>query len=136
MPPRRLKQDLLEDWDYKFLINLNPKDVLILDHLNNNFTNIGKLMTNPEYEIILSRGVELSKTGKVVFCEKCKKFIPIPKKALMCKACNSKLNPNEIETIFNLNDYSPIIFLKTAYPVCPNGMKIPDLFLTKFVSYG
>ncbi|MFX1411339.1 MAG: N-6 DNA methylase [Promethearchaeota archaeon] len=96
-------QNLIEKWDYKFLINLNSVDKVILDHLNNNFQKVNDLINNNDFKIFLSRGVELGKEGKVIFCNNCQKFLPIPKKELKCRVCGSSLNEDSIENIIHGN---------------------------------
>ena len=99
----QITQKLIEKWDYKFLINLNSMDSVILDHLNNNFPKLSDLINSENFTILLSRGIELGKAGKVIFCTKCQKYLPLPKKELKCNVCNSSLNEDLIETIIYEN---------------------------------
>lgn len=99
----QINQKIIEKWDYKFLINLNSTDISILDHLNSNFPKLNYLINNDDFTILLRRGVELGKEGKVIFCANCKKYLPLPKKELKCKVCNSYLNEDLIEKIIFKN---------------------------------
>jgi len=47
----------------------------------------------------LSRGVELGKEGKVIYCDKCQTNYPLPSKELKCPECRSNLNSKYIEKI-------------------------------------
>ncbi|MFX1322617.1 MAG: N-6 DNA methylase [Promethearchaeota archaeon] len=98
-----ITQKIIENWDYKFLINLNSMDIAILDHLNNNFPKFNDLINCKDFTILLSRGIELGKEGNVIFCSKCQKYLPLPKKELKCKVCNSSLNEDLIENIIYEN---------------------------------
>ena len=64
---KELNQKLIKIFDYKFLVNLNSTDMKILKYLNENFPKLGDLITGNRFEIILSRGVELGKEGKIVY---------------------------------------------------------------------
>lgn len=92
-------QKNIKNWDFRFLINLNKKDIIILDDLNKKFPKLKDIIKDESYKIILSRGVELGKDGKVIYCKKCERFYPLPKKELKCKECNTLLDKNLIETI-------------------------------------
>ncbi len=94
-----VKQNVLKDWSYKFLINLNSMDISLINKLNNQFPKLRDLIKDPNFSISMSRGVELGKEGKVIYCEKCKKFLPLPKKELRCKECNYNLDDKSIERI-------------------------------------
>ena len=82
-------QDLIEKWDYKFLIYLNKIDISILNHLSINFPKIKDLYKNYHIKLVLGRGVELTKTGEIIFCETCNKYLPIPQKELKCQTKNT-----------------------------------------------
>ncbi len=94
-----LLQKSIKKWDFKFLIHLNDMDLHIIDHLNEDFPKLGDLNNNEGFKVWLSRGVELSKTGKIIFCEKCKLYFPIPKNNLLCQKCGSQLEIERIEKI-------------------------------------
>lgn len=94
-----LIQELIEKWDYKFLIDLNNRDITLLNYLNVEFSKLKSLNKKYGIKILLSRGVELSKTGKVIFCPKCRKYFPLPKSTLTCNGCNALLNRNDVKRI-------------------------------------
>ena len=94
-----LPQEILENWSYKFLIHLNETDILILEHLTTDFPKLKDLPDKFNVKLVLSRGVELSKTGKIIFCKKCSKYLPIPQKELKCDTCNSILDEKNSEYI-------------------------------------
>ncbi len=94
-----LLQQTIEKWNYKFLIHLNESDISILEQLNREFPKLKDLSDRYNVKLVLSRGVELSKTGKIIFCKKCGKYLPIPQKKLKCDTCNSILNGENSENI-------------------------------------
>ena len=96
---REISQETLKKWNFQFLVNLNDTDIFILNYLSEKFQKVEDIMNKDGFEIILVRGVELNKKGKVIYCNVCKKYMPLPKKSLFCKDCNSKLDSNSIETI-------------------------------------
>ncbi|MFX0033096.1 MAG: Eco57I restriction-modification methylase domain-containing protein, partial [Candidatus Hermodarchaeota archaeon] len=96
---RSIPQMVLKKWDYNFLINLDDRDMHILDYLNSNFLNLKEINIKPDYNIKIFRGVELGKEGKVLFCKKCEKYIPMPTRNKICKDCNSILNFDNFERI-------------------------------------
>ena len=98
---KELNQKLIKKFDYKFLVYLNSTDVKILEHLNENFPKLGDLIIDNRFGIILSRGVELGKEGKIVYCHNCKKYLPFPKKELICRDCNNLINIETLETIIH-----------------------------------
>jgi methylase of polypeptide subunit release factors len=100
---RNIIQEELKRWDYKFLINLNEEDFFIINHLNTQFPKLKDLKGRKDFNILLSRGIELTKKGQVIFCENCRKFFPIPKKALNCPGCREPLKEKNIETIISEN---------------------------------
>jgi len=117
-------QQHFEDWDYKFLINLNQEDIKILNFLNKNFSKLRHIMEQSKYDIILTRGVELTKEGKIIFCPVCNKFYPLPTGKLICKTCKQELSTHSIETIIvdqkpkNPNDdYAPFIYSINRYQI-------------------
>ncbi|TFG15209.1 MAG: hypothetical protein EU531_08540 [Promethearchaeota archaeon] len=117
-------QSYFKDWKYKFLINLSQKDVKILDFLNKNFPKLNHLIENSEFDIYIRRGVELTKEGKVIYCQICNKYYPLPRERLVCKICNNELLPQSIENIVidhkiqrpKLN-YKPFIYSINRYKV-------------------
>lgn len=98
-PLKIIKQKAIENRNHDFLINLNNIDMSILDHLNNNFLKLGDLLEKNGFVMILSRGVELGKSGKVIHCDNCRKFYPLPKKELKCRKCGCLLKNESIEKI-------------------------------------
>ncbi len=121
---RELNQKLIEKFDFKFQIYLNAIDVKIIDHLNENFPKLGNLMNDASYHIILSRGIELGKGGKIVYCQVCQKYFPIPKKELICPVCRNLINLESLETIITDEiplegglDYQKFLFSMNRYKV-------------------
>ncbi len=119
-----IKQSTLKEWEYKFLVNINEDDSKILEYLNSNFPKIRNIMKNPEYKIIIFRGVELGKEGAVVYCKKCKRYIPLPKNNDVCKDCNCLLDLHFVEKIVNdkipkglEENYRPFLFSMNRYQV-------------------
>ncbi|MFX0020726.1 MAG: Eco57I restriction-modification methylase domain-containing protein [Candidatus Hermodarchaeota archaeon] len=98
-PEENLPQNVIENWNYKFLIHLNQADISILDQLNSGFPKLKDLPDNYNVKLILGRGVELSKTGKVIYCETCAKYLPIPQKKYKCDVCDSYLKEENSENI-------------------------------------
>ncbi|MBD3342856.1 MAG: N-6 DNA methylase, partial [Candidatus Lokiarchaeota archaeon] len=85
---KKIIQKRFQNPGYKFLINLNDKDLTILNHLNC-FPKLKNLNQKEGFKLSLSRGVELAKTGEIIYCDRCELFYPIPKKALICPECRS-----------------------------------------------
>ena len=124
---KMILQENLKKWDYKFLIHLNNTDISIIEYLNKTFLTINDINKRKFSEISLSRGVELGKSGEIVFCESCKKYFPLPKKNLTCRECNtgfkqekkekiiSNLLPCEPTKDFQLFLYSINRYLKSPY---------------------
>jgi hypothetical protein len=56
-------------------------------------------MEKNSFKFLLSRGVELSKTGEIVYCKYCRKYFPIPKKEFRCPSCRIPLKQEHIEKI-------------------------------------
>lgn len=94
-----IKQEAIKKHDYKFVINLNQRDVEILDYLKSNFPKLSDLMNDTRFSISLKRGVEIGKEGYVVYCETCQIYQPLPKKHLVCKICGSPLNEKFLDKI-------------------------------------
>jgi hypothetical protein len=123
-----IQQNTIENWNYKFLIHLNNMDIFILEHLFTKFPKFKDLSKKYNIDLVLGRGVELTKTGKIIFCEKCKKYLPIPHNILKCHRCQSDLSeenseniiyevipPNAIRDNFQLFLYSIKRYQKTQY---------------------
>ena len=121
---KHILQNKLINWDFNFLIHLNDTDSSILDHLNKNFPKMKDLTVQAGFIIKLSRGVELTKTGEVIFCENCGYYLPIPKKSLICPKCNSLLNAEQIEKIIynnlpnnDINDFKSFLASINRYNI-------------------
>ncbi|NVM37320.1 MAG: N-6 DNA methylase [Candidatus Lokiarchaeota archaeon] len=110
---KTIPQEIIEKWKYKFLIHLNRIDISIIEHLTTNFIRLKDLNKKSEFKFSLSRGVELTKTGKIIYCENCRKYLPIPKNLLKCRECNSPLNKGRTENI--IYDTVPEDKLKKKY---------------------
>ena len=128
-----IPQNMVEKWNYNFLINLNQKDIKIIDYLKKSFPNLEILLKDSEYKILISRGVELAKNGQIIYCINCKKYSPVPKEELVCKRCNFILNKDLIEKIIvntipeNSNEeYSPFIYSINRYKI--NKKKFINLY--------
>ncbi len=131
---KKIKQGLVEKWNYKFLINLDGRDIRILDYLNSNFPNLKDLIRKFNHDIILTRGVELTKEGKVIYCKKCQKYMPMPKRKLICKYCNQPLSRNLMEKIItnkvnekNEQSFERFIYRMSRYKI----MKYKYIDITK-----
>ncbi|MFO8016993.1 MAG: N-6 DNA methylase [Promethearchaeia archaeon] len=120
----KLKQKRFKDWDYRFLINLNEKDISLLNHLNKNFPKIKDLIDRDNIAIKLQRGVEIGKDGKIFYCSICKKYYPLPKRRnnLSCKICDTNIEEKNIERIIvdeipvNSNaNYLPFVYAINRY---------------------
>jgi len=96
---KEISQKILFKWDYKFLIHLSEEDIYIINHLDDRFPKLKELIKKDDFNILLRRGIELTKRGEVILCENCKKYFPIPKKELNCPECNQSLNEENIERI-------------------------------------
>ena len=94
-----LLQKDMPEWDYKYLIHLNQMDINILKHLNSKFPKLKSLMDDSKFSISINRGVELGKDGKVIFCNQCKKYFPLPKSNLICIKCGAGMNSKNIDKI-------------------------------------
>lgn len=142
----KIPQYLIKQWDYEFLINLNEDDIRILDHLNNSFLKLEDLIESSDFNIKLSRGVELGKEGEVIYCETCQKYYPLPNKELYCPECRIALNRNCIERIVLEKipnglepQFKPFIYSMNRYNVnelkyintTKNGINYKDLDLYK-----
>ncbi|MFW9941759.1 MAG: Eco57I restriction-modification methylase domain-containing protein [Candidatus Thorarchaeota archaeon] len=96
---KEISQKTLLKWKYKFLIHLSDEDINIINYINDNFPKLKEIMIKEDFNILLSRGVELTKKGEIILCENCKKYFPIPKKQLTCPECFNPLNEENIERI-------------------------------------
>ncbi len=103
---KKIPQDSFKNWNFNFLIHLDDVDISILNNLNNNNPKLNELITKKDFRILLSRGVELTKTGEIIFCGECQKFFPLPKKELSCPICKHTLRREHIEKI--ISDSVPI----------------------------
>ncbi len=122
--PSKISQNIIEKWSYRFLINLNDQDREIIEFLNINFPELNDLNANPNFKIDLWRGVELGKNGKVIFCNTCKKYFPLPKNNYICKECKSELSKDSIECIIIKSikgdlkkKYKPFLYSINRYQV-------------------
>ncbi|MFX1570020.1 MAG: Eco57I restriction-modification methylase domain-containing protein [Promethearchaeota archaeon] len=98
---RFIPQKNFKRWDYKFLIHLDSKDTLILKNLIKNASKLKDLNAKYGIQYDLSRGVELTKTGEIIFCQKCNRYLPIPKNLSKCPLCSSPLDTQRIEKIIH-----------------------------------
>ncbi|MFW9824449.1 MAG: Eco57I restriction-modification methylase domain-containing protein, partial [Candidatus Thorarchaeota archaeon] len=121
---KEILQENLRDWGYMFLIHLSKEDASIIQYLNHNFTKLGDLINNNSYEITLSRGVELAKTGEIIYCEFCSKYFPVPKGGLKCPDCKRSLKIENLENIIvenppkeNINNYKLFLYKLNRYQV-------------------
>ena len=116
-----LPQMLFENLDYKFLVALDVLDIQILEKLSQ-ISKLKDLLKDQRFEILLSRGVELSKEGKTIFCKKCNIYSPLPKSDLRCRSCRSILGKENIEIIIqreqptvNNDDYRRLLLSINRY---------------------
>ncbi|MFX1238365.1 MAG: TaqI-like C-terminal specificity domain-containing protein, partial [Promethearchaeota archaeon] len=86
---KKLLQKQIKSWNYDFLIHIDKRDIKILDYLSSHFKSLGEIMDLDNYEISLSRGVELGKDGQVICCNNCGYYIPLPKKPIACFKCKN-----------------------------------------------
>lgn len=96
---KMILQENLKKWDCKFLIHLNNTDISIIEYLSKTFQTLNDINKRNGFKILLSRGVELGKSGEIVFCESCKKYFPLPKKKLSCRECNTDFKQEKREKI-------------------------------------
>jgi len=118
------KQSNITKWDYKFLIHLAQQDIEILEHLNSNFKSLTDLISDSQFEISISRGVEMGKEGDVIYCDSCNRYCPLPKENFICLKCGSTLNSNATEKIVVRtipkgleNAYKPFIYTLNRYSI-------------------
>ncbi|MFX1363595.1 MAG: Eco57I restriction-modification methylase domain-containing protein [Promethearchaeota archaeon] len=120
---KTIPQVEIEKWNFKFLIHLNKVDISIKEYLATNFIKLKELNTKNDYIFLLSRGVELTKTGEIIYCEKCKKYLPVPKDLLKCRECNSLLKKEKTEKIIYdklpkdsfIDKYKPFLYSIRRY---------------------
>ncbi|MFX1489644.1 MAG: Eco57I restriction-modification methylase domain-containing protein, partial [Promethearchaeota archaeon] len=117
-----IHQDSLPNQDFKFLINLTMKDEQIIKYLKKEFPPLKRLMEDNRFKISLGRGVELSKSGEIIYCESCAQFLPIPKRGLICPQCKNILKENQKEKIIydsiptdNQNNFKMFIYAINRY---------------------
>ena len=110
----KILQNLIELWDFEFLINLNENDIRILDYLNTNFPKLEDLIESPDFNIRLSRGVELGKEGEVIFCAICQKYYPLPNIKLKCPdpICNLRFSIDKFE--FSLASWTAAVLIASV----------------------
>jgi adenine-specific DNA-methyltransferase len=117
----KLPQVLFVNLNYRFLVNLDDIDIQILENLSQT-SKLRDLIRDQRFDILLSRGVELGKEGKIIFCKKCKTYSPLPKKSLRCKSCKAVLLEEKIERIIqkkpprpNIDDYRRLLYSINRY---------------------
>lgn len=93
--------------DYLFNIDLNSNEEKAIRILQDQYT-FGKIANS-------ARGIELSKNGKVVKCNKCMLWLPYPcSKEPICPHCSSSLNLTKLERDIIIKDFK---FCKSAVPL-------------------
>jgi hypothetical protein len=124
---KQILQETLKKWDYKFLIHLSDTDISIMEHLSKNFTRLTDINKKEGFKISLSRGVELAKTGEIIFCKRCGLYYPVPKKYLKCPECKSELKAEHIESIIydkipeeRKGDFKPFLYGINRYEIKDN----------------
>ncbi|MGQ4876315.1 MAG: N-6 DNA methylase [Promethearchaeia archaeon] len=95
----KLTQESIKKMDYEFLVHLTEKDIEIVYFLKSKFPKLEDIMNDIQFDIILSRGIELGKEGNIIYCNNCKKYIPLPRKGLKCIYCQKELNKENRENI-------------------------------------
>ncbi|MHA1382448.1 MAG: Eco57I restriction-modification methylase domain-containing protein [Candidatus Helarchaeota archaeon] len=88
-----------EKWDFNFYLHLTKNDEKLIDKLQRNKTIEEIDKSHPDFYIQISRGMELTKKGKIFYCPKCKIYYPLPEKKSNCKKCGLKFNPELTESI-------------------------------------
>ncbi|MBD3194884.1 MAG: N-6 DNA methylase [Candidatus Lokiarchaeota archaeon] len=119
------RQERIKIWNYKFLINLNERDMELLKRLNQSFHKLKDLKNNNNYHISLNRGVELSKKGQIIFCANCKKYIPIPNRNYKCSMCGGDLEEiykekiivKKLDPTLSQEEYKPFIYSINRYHI-------------------
>jgi len=95
----QLIQENIKKMDYEFLVHLTEKDIEIMYFLKSKFPKLEDIINDIQFDIILSRGIELGKEGNIIYCNNCKKYMPLPRKGLKCIHCQKELNKENIENI-------------------------------------
>ncbi len=95
---KQISQRIIKNWGYKFLICLNERDIENIEYLSKNFPTLEDL-NHLGFQISINRGVELAKTGEIIFCDRCMQYYPVPKKKLKCPECGFELKTEYIEQI-------------------------------------
>jgi len=121
---KEMNQRLIKKFDYNFLVNLSSVDVKILEYLNEKFPKLADLLADDRFEIILSRGVELGKDGKIVYCHICQKYLPFPKNELICPDCKNFIKSETMESIIHKElplkkewEYSRFLYSISRYQI-------------------
>jgi len=121
---KEMNQNLIKKFDYNFLVNLSSVDVRILEHLNEKFPKLAEIIADDRFEIILSRGIELGKDGKIVYCHVCQKYLPFPKTELICPDCKSFIKNETLESIIHEelplkkeSEYSRFLYSISRYQI-------------------
>lgn len=77
--------------NYIFDIDLKRSEELVLEKFNKKTLSFGNFLCS-------SRGVELSKYGRIIQCQKCQLWFPLPKsKSPKCPHCSSALIKSDLE---------------------------------------
>ncbi|MFX0136908.1 MAG: class I SAM-dependent DNA methyltransferase, partial [Candidatus Hodarchaeota archaeon] len=120
----RFMQKKIQDWNYQFLINLNEKDIDLLEFLNDKFEKLEDLNKIKGFNVVLNRGVEIGKKGEIFFCSRCKQYYPLPKNKYVCPTCKNELNQNTIESIIcddisgkSKEDYKLFVYSISRYRI-------------------
>lgn len=89
-----VRQDrFLHNENFSFDIDLTERDEITINKLTSAKNNFRSYLNS-------YRGVELSKTGKVIFCNECKLWLPLPRaKNPKCAHCGAKLRNDEQDII-------------------------------------
>ncbi|MHA1488955.1 MAG: Eco57I restriction-modification methylase domain-containing protein [Promethearchaeota archaeon] len=142
----QILQEALNKWDFKFLIHLNDIDISIIEHLNNNFPKLKDLNKKIGFKLSVCRGVELAKTGEIIYCNRCEMYFPVPKKHLLCPECKSKLKIENLEKIIRdeipddkKEDFKSFLYSINRYQIknnkyidiSKNGINYKDLNIYK-----
>jgi methylase of polypeptide subunit release factors len=124
-------QKNIKDWNYNYLVHLNERDNEILVYLKKNFIKLGDLRKDEKYKILLNRGIELGKSGEVIFCENCNKFQPVPRKEKQCSFCGNTLPNKAVQKVIfdhipqsNQEKYKKFIYSMERYRI--NNFKYID----------
>ncbi|MFX1449648.1 MAG: N-6 DNA methylase [Promethearchaeota archaeon] len=95
------QREIKESWDYKFYLHLSKEDDQLIQKLKR-FPTLEEIdKNNPELDIKISRGVELTKKGSIFYCSTCRTYYPLPEKQNSCNKCGTAFTDSSIETIVN-----------------------------------